>query len=389
MLARSSASISHHEMPLIVNAPDHRTEMIWNTETRHCIDWTCKKNWIVIWAKRPLTWSFFQFSILCRSRLQTSKLSNRVASRVRRSNLNDDKHNKPGLAWNITRSPWICERQNDVKHVPTMQRWDRCNTSDLQKVHCRILLAACRHQHLVSSLLGLDVSWKGDGRRQNIRPCMVHTTNKINLHQPSITTARTGRTFIHMRHVLVATENEKPFFSTNSSKALVIRFTHPAPTNEFQLVSTRRANTQTRRAICMGSVGGRKEEEQRTYPELIGIRRCWLVVVGMEMGGRWSEKASMFVNLVVQAKARQAPPLLQTSLAAALVIPNLPMARFAQPCRHACVRGQFLAQDCSNHRYVEGNQPSLSQVLAEAPLHAANPSRSPLARSRGSLETDQ
>ena len=45
--------------------------------------------------------------------------------------------------------------------------------------------------------------------------------------------------------------------------------------------------------------------------------------------------------------------------------------------------------DCSDHANVEGNQPFLSQVLAEAPLHATTPSRLP-ARSQGSpgsLET--
>ena len=119
-----------------------------------------------------------------------------------------------------------------------------------------------------------DLAWYTPVSRSMCRKKLRNTRNKINLHQPSITTARTGRTFIHMRHVLVAIENENLSSSTNSSKALVIRFTHPAPTNEFQLVSTRRANTQTRRAICMGSVGGRKEEEQWTYPELIGSRRC-------------------------------------------------------------------------------------------------------------------
>jgi len=61
-----------------------------------------------------------------------------------------------------------------------------------------------------------------------------------------------------------------------------------------------------------------------------------------------------------------APPLLQTSLAATLI------SRWTAWLSHAAMHAfaaSLLAQDCSNHTNVEGNQPSLSQVLAEAPLH--------------------
>ena len=65
--------------------------------------------------------------------------------------------------------------------------------------------------------------------------------------------------------------------------------------------------------------------------------------------------------------------VLQTSLAAALI------SRWAPLLSHAAMHAfaaSLLARDCSNHT-VEGNQPSLSQVLAEAPRHATNPSRPP------------
>ena len=62
-----------------------------------------------------------------------------------------------------------------------------------------------------------------------------------------------------------------------------------------------------------------RRRKERTYPELIGSRRCGLVVFGIETGGRWSEETSNFVKLLAQAKARQTPPLLQTSLAAAFI----------------------------------------------------------------------
>ena len=117
-----------------------------------------------------------------------------------------------------------------------------------------------------------------------------------------------------------------------------------------------------------------RKRKERTYPELIRSRRCRLVVLGIETGGRWSEETSMFVKLLAQAKARQAPPLLQASLSAAFI------SRWTALLSHAAMQAfaaSLLAQDCSNHSNVEGNEPPLSQVLAEAPLHAPSASRLP------------
>ena len=86
------------------------------------------------------------------------------------------------------------------------------------------------------------------------------------------------------------------------------------------------------------------------------------------------KKTSMCVKQLAEAKARQAPSLLQTSLAAAL-ISSWP-ALLSHAAMHAFA-ASLLAQDCSSHTNVEGNQPLPSQVLAEAPLHATNPSRPP------------
>ena len=46
----------------------------------------------------------------------------------------------------------------------------------------------------------------------------------------------------------------------------------------------------------------------RTYPELASGRRCRLVVLGIEVGGRWSPEAAEFVRLLARSKARAAPP---------------------------------------------------------------------------------
>ena len=57
----------------------------------------------------------------------------------------------------------------------------------------------------------------------------------------------------------------------------------------------------------------------RTYPELLRNRRCHLVVLGIEVGGRWSNEASSFIRTLAQARARSSPPSLRAATASALV----------------------------------------------------------------------
>ena len=111
-----------------------------------------------------------------------------------------------------------------------------------------------------------------------------------------------------------------------------------------------------------------RRRKERTYPELIGGRRCRLMVLGIERGGRWSQTTGPSESTTSPTAFANIPSS----------SPHLPMDRFAQPCRHARLRGRLARpRDCSNHANVEGNQPTLSQVLAEAPLHATAPSRLP------------
>ena len=49
------------------------------------------------------------------------------------------------------------------------------------------------------------------------------------------------------------------------------------------------------------------------YAELLRSRRCRLVVVGVEVGGRWSEEALTFIRLMAKAKSRAYPRLLRAS----------------------------------------------------------------------------
>ena len=57
--------------------------------------------------------------------------------------------------------------------------------------------------------------------------------------------------------------------------------------------------------------------KERTYPELIRAQRCRLVVLAIEVAGRWSSEAVEFVRLLARSRARSAPAHLRASCASA------------------------------------------------------------------------
>jgi len=103
--------------------------------------------------------------------------------------------------------------------------------------------------------------------------------------------------------------------------------------------------------------------------------RCKLVVLGLEVGGRCSQEATFFIELLAQHKARQAPPILQHSITTALI------ARWSALLTHAAQQA-FAAtlvetpQALANHTNTEGNEPTFSQLLAEAPPQTPQPAGS-------------
>ena len=80
-----------------------------------------------------------------------------------------------------------------------------------------------------------------------------------------------------------------------------------------------------------------RQKKQRTYPELLASARCRLVVMGMEVGGRWSQESAEFLRLLAQHKARSAPAPLQQATVTSLI------SRWSafRPRRHARLRGFF------------------------------------------------
>jgi len=92
-------------------------------------------------------------------------------------------------------------------------------------------------------------------------------------------------------------------------------------------------------------------------------------VLAIEVGGRWSEEAAAFVSNLARAKARQAPAILQQSVAAALT------ARWTATLTPFAAT--LLGEATPNLYNVEANHPNWSQILAEAPTDLPPSSRLP------------
>ena len=69
-----------------------------------------------------------------------------------------------------------------------------------------------------------------------------------------------------------------------------------------------------RRAAELDGVALQAAERKKvtTYPELVGPRsRAKLIVLAVEVGGRWSEQTRVFLSQLARARARQEIPLMR------------------------------------------------------------------------------
>ena len=117
-----------------------------------------------------------------------------------------------------------------------------------------------------------------------------------------------------------------------------------------------------------------RRSKERTYPDLLNNQRCRLVVLAIEVGGRWSEEAAAFITNLARARARQAPTILQQSVAAALT------ARWSATLTHAAMTpfaATLLGEATPNLYNVDTNPANWSQLLAEAPPDPPSSSRLP------------
>ena len=83
---------------------------------------------------------------------------------------------------------------------------------------------------------------------------------------------------------------------------------------------TRASEPRSRAGRSAGAaVQDARRAKERTYPELLQTRRCKLVVLAIEVGGRWSQETTTFLRLLAQAKARTIPARRKASFTNALI----------------------------------------------------------------------
>ena len=137
-----------------------------------------------------------------------------------------------------------------------------------------------------------------------------------------------------------------------------------------------RAGEPRRRAgrFAAAALHDARKAKERAYPELLRNSRCRLVVLGIEVGGRWSEEAASFITNLARAKTRDTPAPLRQAATASLI------ARWTAFLTHAAFTAfaaSLLFEDPTHHHNLDGDPPPLSDLLAQLPPDPADPSRLP------------
>ena len=106
-----------------------------------------------------------------------------------------------------------------------------------------------------------------------------------------------------------------------------------------------------------------RRAKERTYPEFADARRCRLVVLGLEVGGRWSAEAAAFICLLARARARRAAVTQSAACVAAFVTRWSGLLTIAAARSFAA---SLLSLPISNTANLDGEAPLLSDVLADS-----------------------
>ena len=106
-----------------------------------------------------------------------------------------------------------------------------------------------------------------------------------------------------------------------------------------------------------------RRAKERTYPEFADARRCRLVVLGLEVGGRWSAEAAAFIRLLARARARSAAVTQRAACVAAFVTRWSGLLSIAAARSFAA---SLLSLPISNTANLDGEAPLLSDVLADS-----------------------
>ena len=105
-----------------------------------------------------------------------------------------------------------------------------------------------------------------------------------------------------------------------------------------------------------------RRAKERTYPELLNSPRCRLVVLALEVGGRWSEEAAQFLRLLARCRAREVPPALRASATSAWIARWSALLSFAAARAFAA---SLLSLPIAGTANVDGLTLDLSEVLAD------------------------
>lgn len=117
-----------------------------------------------------------------------------------------------------------------------------------------------------------------------------------------------------------------------------------------------------------------RRRKEAKYAELLRSRRCRLVVLGIEVGGRWSDEALDFVRLLAKSKARASPAILRRSAQAAWANRWTGLLAVAASRALACSLLELPVDEAG----CNGEAPPCEDVLHEARLAAPPmPSRMP------------
>ena len=104
-----------------------------------------------------------------------------------------------------------------------------------------------------------------------------------------------------------------------------------------------------------------RRRKERTYPELAGdMGRARLVVLGCEVGGRWSTEASSFLSALAEAKARCEPEVVRKSAMVAW------LRRWS--VLMACTAARAFALSLLDRRCcasADGDTPTTSEVIGD------------------------
>ena len=117
-----------------------------------------------------------------------------------------------------------------------------------------------------------------------------------------------------------------------------------------------------------------RRRKEAKYRELLDSGRCRLVVLGLEVGGRWSEEALTFVRLLAKSKARSCPHILCASAQMAYMQRWTGLLAVAAQRAFATTLLELPVDEAA----MDGEEPFLEDVLHGARLlEAPSPSRLP------------